>query len=214
MLAFVGGTGPHGRGLALRLAMAGEHVLVGSRDAARAAAAADELNLRLHTRRARGLPNAEAVAQADIVFLCVPFQGHRATLGELKQHLEGKVLVDVVAPLAFSRGRVHAIPVEEGSAAQQAHALAPGARVVGAFHNLSAEDLLMPDRSMDCDVVVCSDDQEAKRQVMALAEKIKGVRAVDGGPLECSRYVEQFTALLLTINRTYKTRSSIRIVGV
>ncbi|MSQ11161.1 MAG: NADPH-dependent F420 reductase [Dehalococcoidia bacterium] len=214
MLAFVGGTGPHGRGLALRLAMAGEHVLVGSRDVARAKAAADELNTRLRTPAARGLLNAEAVAQAEVVFLCVPYQSHHATLAELAPHLEGKVLVDVVAPLAFSRGRVRAIQVEEGSAAEQAHALAPGARVVGAFHNLSAEDLLLPDRSMDCDVVVCSDDQEAKRRVMALAEKIKGIRGVDGGPLEYSRYVEQFTALLITINRTYKSHTSIRIVGI
>lgn len=214
MLAFIGGTGPEGRGLAFRLAMAGEEAVIGSRDAARGQAAADELAAKHPGLRIRGADNATAAAAADVIFVCVPYDGHRATLEALRPHLEGKTLVDVVAPLAFARGRVRAIAVEEGSAAQQAQAIVPTAKVVGAFQNLSAEDLLVPDRSLDCDVVVCADDQEAKQRVMALAEKIKGVRAVNGGPLECARYVEQLTALLITINRVYKTHSSVRITGV
>jgi NADPH-dependent F420 reductase len=194
--------------------MAGEPCVIGSRDAARAQAAAVELAALRTGLPLSGAENADAARQADTVFICVPYAGHRDTLAVLRPHMEGKVLVDVVAPLAFAKGRVRAVAVEEGSAAEQAQALVPSAKVVGAFHNLSAEELMLPDRSMDCDVVVCADDAEAKRRVTALAEKIKGVRAVNGGPLECSRYVEQLTALLISINRVYKTHSSVRITGV
>jgi len=214
MLAFIGGTGPEGRGLALRMAMAGEEAVIGSRDTARGQAVAAELATMRLGLNIRGADNVGAASAADVVFICVPYDGHRATLEALRQHLEGKLLVDVVAPLAFARGRARAVAVEEGSAAQQAQTLVPTAKVVGAFQNLSAEDLLVPDKSLDCDVVVCADDQDAKQRILALAEKIKGVRAVDGGPLECARYVEQLTALLININRTYKAHSSVRITGI
>lgn len=214
MLAFIGGTGPEGRGLVLRLAMAGEETVIGSRDAARGQSVAAELAAMRPGLNIRGADNARAAADADVVFICVPYDGHRATVETLRPQLEGKLLVDVVAPLAFARGRARAVVVEEGSAAQQAQTLVPNAKVVGAFQNLSAEDLMVPDKSLGCDVVVCADDENAKQRIMALAEKIKGVRAVNGGPLECARYVEQLTALLININRVYKTHSSVRITGV
>ena len=123
-------------------------------------------------------------------------------------------MVDVVVPLEFGRGGARAIEVPEGSAAQQAQAILHDSRVVGAFHNVSAEELLKPEMRIDSDVIVCSDDTEAKSQIMKLAEVINGVRAVDGDGLHNSRYVEEFTAMLININRIYKTHSTIKIVGI
>lgn len=214
MLGFIGGTGPEGRGLALRLALAGEKVLLGSRDEARARQAVEGLLPHIPTDSLRGVHNSQAAREADIVFVTVPYSAQRDTLIALRGELTGKIVIDVVAPLAFSRGRARALPVEEGSAALQAQSLLPDSRVVAAFQNVSAEDLLIPDKAIECDVVVCSDDPQAKQVVMGLAEKIKGVRAVDGNGLENARYVEEFTALLLNINRIYKGRSMIKIVGI
>ena len=214
MIGFLGGTGPEGRGLGLRFAMAGQEVLIGSRDPGRAQAAAQEILALAPGTRVTGVGNLEAARRGDVVFITVPYAAHQETLATLTEELSGKIVVDVVAPLVFSRGRAQAVPVTEGSAAQQAQALLPQARVVGAFHNISAEDLLTPEKTIDCDVVVCSDDGEAKTQVMALAELIRGVRAVDGNGLECSRYLEELTALLLNINRIYKGHSMVKIVGI
>ncbi len=214
MIGFVGGTGPEGRGLALRFALAGEDVAIGSRDAQRAAAAAESVSALADGLRVRGGLNQEIAEQSDMVFVAVPYAGHRQTIESLRPQLDGKLIVDVVAPLRFSRGAASAVDVEEGSAAEQAQTLLPNSRVVGAFHNLSAEDLLNPDADVVADVVVCADDSDAKAQVMRLAEMISGVRAVDGGGLYCSKYLEQLTALLININRIYKAHSSIRIVGI
>ena len=214
MIGFIGGTGPEGKGLALRFAMAGERVAIGSRDAKRAQDAAEEIrNLRDGLRVGDGL-NEQVADDSDIVFIAVPYSGHRPTLESLADSLDGKLLVDVVAPLRFSRGVASAIDVEEGSAAQQAQILVPNSTVVGAFHNLSAEDLMQPDVNIVSDVIVCADDDEAKFRVMELAETINNVRAVDGGGLQNSRYVEELTALLININRIYKTHSTIKIVGI
>ena len=214
MIGFVGGTGPEGRGLALRFAMAGEEVAIGSRDAARARAAAESVTALADGLQVDGGLNDEVAARADTVFIAVPYAGHRATLESLRERLAGKTVVDVVAPLAFRRGVASAVPVEEGSAAEQARKYLPNSRVVGAFHNLSAEELLKPNARIDADVVVCADDADAKSEVMKLAETIESVRAVDGGALANSRYVEELTALLININRIYKTHSTIKIVGV
>lgn len=214
MLGFIGGTGPEGRGLALRFAAAGEDVLLGSRDAARAAAVAETLGHAQGGGRVVGLTNAEAARRADTVFVTVPYSAQRESLAVLAEELTGKTVVSVVAPLTFIKGQARAVPVEEGSAAAQAQALLPRSNVVGAFQNLSARDLLDADRPVECDVVVCADDDVAKALVMALAEKIDGVRAVDGGALENARYVEELTALLLNINRVYRAHSTIRIVGI
>ena len=214
MLGFIGGTGPEGRGLALRFALAGEDVLIGSRDAGRADEAAAEVSVQDLKGSVGGGLNAEVARRADILLVTVPYGGHRETLAALKEPLAGKVVVDVVAPLAVEKGRARAVRVEEGSAALQAQAVLPSSRVVAAFQTVSARDLLVLDRAIDSDVVVCADDEEAKGTVMALAEKIDGLRAVDGGGLENARYVEDFTALLLNINRIYKAHSSIRIAGI
>ena len=214
MIGFIGGTGPEGRGLALRFAMAGGEVAIGSRDAARAAAAAESVKALADGLSVVGGLNDEVAERADTVFIAVPYAGHRATLESLRERLDGKTVVDVVAPIAFERGAARAVAVEEGSAAEQARKCLPNSRVVGAFHNLSAEELLKPDALIDADVVVCADDADAKSAVMKLAETIEGVRAVDGGALANSRYVEELTALLININRIYKAHSTIKIAGI
>lgn len=214
MIGFIGGTGPEGKGLALRFAMAGDRVAIGSRDAQRAKDAADEVReLQVGLSVSGGL-NEQVADESDIVFIAVPYSGHRPTLESLNDRLDGKLVVDVVAPLRFSRGVASAVEVEEGSAAQQAQILLPNSKVVGAFHNLSAEDLMRPNVAIVSDVIVCADDKNAKSRVMELAESINTVRAVDGGGLQNSRYVEELTALLININRIYKAHSTIKIVGI
>jgi len=138
----------------------------------------------------------------------------RETLGALRTELEGKVVISAVVPLEFSRGRVATVDVLDGSAAQAAQILLPGARVVGAFHNLSAGHLLDLGHPIDGDVIVCSDHPDALRETIELAGLIEGVRGINGGPLANSRYVEDLTALQLTINRIHKAETHIRIVGL
>ena len=213
MIAFLGGTGPEGRGLALRLAMAGEEVVIGSRDQNRARATAESISSLAPNLRVSGEENATASRQGNVVFLTFPYEGQRPTLEQVGPHLAGKVVVNVIAPLAFSKGRARALDVEEGSAAIQAQQMLPDSYVVAAFQNLSAEDLGVPDKAMEGDVIVCSDHADAKRQVMEMVPRIPHLRSVDGGGLENARYVEAFTAMLLNINRIYKCHSTIKIVG-
>ncbi|MCI0786494.1 MAG: NADPH-dependent F420 reductase [Chloroflexi bacterium] len=215
MLAFLGGTGPEGKGLALRLAMAGEAVIIGSRDATRATTAAEELAQLATGLRIDGSSNADAAQAADVVFLTFPYEGQRPTLEQLQEPLKGKVVVDVIAPMQFQRGRgASAVEVAAGSAAQEAQELLPDSLVVAAFQNASAEELQQPDTVMDGDVVVCSDHQEPKALVMELVRKIPQLRPVDGGSLANAKYVEQITPLLVNINRIYKIHAGIKIVGI
>ena len=215
MLAILGGTGPEGKGLALRLAMAGETPIIGSRDAARGAAAAQELSQLASNVDIRGSDNSGAVLQADVVFLAFPYEGQRPVLEDLGPALKGKIVVSVIAPMKFERGKgASAVEVGAGSAAQEAQDMLPESQVVAAFQNASAEELLEPNITMEGDVVVCSDHAAAKKIVMDLADQIKDLRGVDGGSLANAKYVEQITPLLVNINRIYKTHSSIKIVGI
>ena len=214
MIGFLGGTGPEGRGLALRFALAGESVIIGSRSGDRADEAAKSVARHAPEGAVRGGLNLEAATQGDIVFVAVPYAGHRATLDSLRGALEGKVVVDVVAPLEFRGGRASALRVDEGSVALEAQAVLSGSIVVGAFQNISADDLLAPERTIDSDVIVCADDADARERVIGLANLIDGVRGVDGGGLQNARYVEDFTAMLLNINRIYGAHSTIKIVGI
>ncbi len=213
-IAIVGGTGPEGRGLGLRLAMAGHEVVIGSRDAGRAAEAAAGL---LETRP--GLPitgaaNEEAVGGADAVLLSVPFEGLRPTAMALRDGLGGKLVISIVAPLEFADGQMRAVSVPEGSAGELTRDLLPESRVASAFQNLSARDLLKPDLELHGDVAVCADDDDARRETLDLAGDISGLRAIDAGPLSNSRYVEELTALLVNINRIHKAHSTIKFLGV
>ena len=214
MIGFLGGTGPEGRGLALRFALAGEEVMVGSREVAKAEEAARRIEDRASIAGVRAVTNARVAQESDVVFVTVPFEAQASLLEPLAPALAGKVVVSTVASLAFDQGRATAMPVPEGSAAAQAQRLLPESQVVAAFQNVSAMDLWAPDRRLEGDVVVCSDYESAKKGVMALAERIPNLRAVDGGALVNARYVEGVTALLLNINRIYKARTMIRIVGL
>ncbi|MBI4300811.1 MAG: NADPH-dependent F420 reductase [Chloroflexi bacterium] len=214
MLAFIGGTGPEGLGLAMRFAAAGDEIVIGSRALERAQEAAAKVKEVVREAKVSGAENADAVRQGDLIILSIPYSGQRQTLEALRDIIGDKVVLNVIAPLQFEKGRISAIRVEEGSAAQQAQLLLPDAKVVSAFQNLSAEELQEIEHPMPCDVIVCGDHKEPKEQVMRLAEKIKGVRALDGGKLENSRYVEDFTALLLILNRRYKTQTAIKIEGI
>ena len=219
MLAFLGGTGPEGKGLALRLALAGEDVMIGSRDSQRAATAAEELNAIVQgvtgSGRIQGADNLVAASEAASAFLTVPYDAQRPMLVQLAETLAGKVVVNVIAPMRFERGRgAIAVPVEAGSAAEEAQSLLPNSLVVAAFQNVSAEELQEPGQEMEGDVVVCADNREAKSLVMSLTERIPNLRPVDGGGLANAKYVEQITPLLVNINRIYKVHSGIRIVGV
>lgn len=213
MLAFLGGTGPEGRGLALRFALAGENVFIGSRSTERGIQAAQSLKT-IAKMDADGGTNEQAAKMGDVIFAAMPYGGQRATLESVKGSLHGKILINVVAPLSFNRGKISTIKIEEGSAAVQAQETVPEAKVVGAFHNISAEDLLIPAKNIDSDVIVCADDEVSKSYVMNLSEKIESIRGIDGGALENSRYVEDLTALLLNINKVYKAHSSVRITGL
>ncbi len=213
MLAILGGTGPEGKGLALRLAMAGEEVVIGSRDATRANDAAEALKELAPNLKVTGDVNDGAAQQGDTVFLTVPYEGQAALLLQVAPALAGKVVVNVVAPMVFNRGRARAIQVEDGSAAEESQKILADSQVVAALQNLSAEDLMQPDLTMESDVVVCSDHREAKQQVMGLVQRIPNLRAIDGGALEYARYVESLTALLVNINRIYRCHSTIKIVG-
>ena len=214
MLSFLGGTGPEGRGLALRYALAGHEVFIGSRDAARGRETAEDLGGKRPEISVKGGGNNEAARLGEVVFICVPYEAQKSLLPEVAGSLEGKVAVNVVAPLSFKKGRAAAVAVAEGSAAEESQSLLPKSEVVAAFQNLSARKLLAAGNPMEGDVVVCSDHDEAKEQVMSLVEVIDGLRAVDGGSLANARYVEQLTALLLNVNRIYRAQSSIKLVGL
>ena len=216
-IALIGGTGPEGRGLALRFALAGRDVVIGSRDAARGESIAAELRESLAGRdglgELSGAANTDAVAQAEIVVVTVPYEGHAATLSDLAGALAGKIVVDAVVPVRFERGP-RPVEVAAGSATEEAAALLPDSRVTGAFHNLSAEILLDPDEPVHADVLVTGGDEETKRTVCALAEEIEGVRAVDAGPLRYSRFVEGLTILLIGINIRHRARTHVQVSGL
>ncbi len=161
-----------------------------------------------------GRLNEEAVKAGDIVLVTIPFAGHKTTLKALASAIGGKIVIDVVSPLAFAGREIKALTVPEGSAAQQAQALLPEAAVAAAFHHLDASSLMNIDERLEADVLVCGDDPRAKLRTMALAEQIASVRALDAGPLVNSRYLEEVTALLLSLNKNYKAHTALRIVGI
>jgi 8-hydroxy-5-deazaflavin:NADPH oxidoreductase len=217
-IAIIGGTGPAGMGLALRWARAGETVIIGSREIARAQKAADSVRRRVGDQaRISGLENSAACAAADILMLTVPFEGQASLIKQLRPAMTaGSILIDATVPLASGVGgrASRTLGVWQGSAAEQAAELvAAEVSVVAAFHNVSAE-LMGGDNPLDCDVIVCSDDPDAAQLTRELAGKIPGVRPIDGGKLENARIVEQITALLIGLNIRHKGHSGIRITGL
>ncbi|KRB80498.1 oxidoreductase [Nocardioides sp. Root190] len=212
-VAVLGGTGPQGRGLARRFAAGGVDVILGSRDAARAEATAKEL--RADGLRVVGVDNRSAAAAAGIVVVAVPWDGHGALLTSLRDELSGKVVIDCVNPLGFDKRGPYALPVLEGSATEQAAAILPGSRVVGAFHHLSATLLEDPAvTSLDTDVLVVGDDVEAVDVAVALAAVLPGVRGIFGGRLRNAHQVEALTANLIAINKRYRAHAGLRVTDV
>ncbi|MFZ0139784.1 MAG: NADPH-dependent F420 reductase [Aeromicrobium sp.] len=214
----LGGTGPQGRGLALRWAASGLEVVLGSRDGERAEQAAAELNQELSSTSGaatvRGAGNRDAAAAADVVIVSVPFDAHRATLADLAEALDGKIVVDCVNPLGFDKQGPFVLDLDEGSAAEQAQAILPGSRVIAAFHHVSA--VLLADLSvtdLDTDILVLGEDRDDVAVVQQLADRIPGMRGLFGGRLRNAGQVEALTANLIAINRRYKTHAGIRITG-
>ena len=217
-IAVIGGTGPAGTGLALRFVRAGEKVIIGSRDAARAQQSAERIRQRIgQLAQVSGLENSAACAASDLLVLTVPFEGQAELLKQLKAAIRpGSIFIDATVPLAASVGgrATRTLGVWQGSAAQQTAELVPkGVSVVGAFHNVSA-DVLNGDEDVDCDVIVCSDDAAATQIAMELAAKIPRIRAIDGGKLENVRIVEQITALLIGLNIRHRGHGGVRITGL
>jgi NADPH-dependent F420 reductase len=213
-VAVLGGTGPQGRGLARRFAAAGIPVVIGSRSAERADEAAAALREAVGGE-VTGADNAGAATAGDIVVVAVPWDGHGDLLRSLKAELAGKVVVDCVNPLGFDKQGAYALPVEEGSAAQQAQAILTDSTVVGAFHNVSAVKLEDPEvTSVDTDVLVLGEVREATELVQDLAGVIPGVRGVFGGRLRNAHQVEALTANLISVNRRYKAHAGLRITDL
>ncbi|MBI5113644.1 MAG: NADPH-dependent F420 reductase [Rhodovulum sp.] len=213
-ICVVGGTGAEGSGLALRWAKAGHRVTIGSRDPAKAAAAAEELNGRLGRPLLSGTASRDGVAAAEVVVLTVPYAAQMSTVEGLKDVLAGKILIDVTVPLVPPKvSRVQLPPADSCVVALQA-ALGEGVRVVSAFQNVSAHKLKDPDKSIDCDVLVAGDDKEARALAIRLAGDA-GLRGIDAGPLANSVVAESLTSVLIWINRTYKIPDAgIRITGI
>ena len=213
-IAVLGGTGAEGSGLALRWAHAGLDVVIGSRSAARGAAAAAELNARLGTATVRGADNLSACQQADVVVLSVPYEAQAATLESVRSALAGKTLVTIVAPLlGEKKGRY--TPAPGGSAAVEAQRqVGEEVTVVAAFQNVSAHQLADLTHDIDCDVLICGDDKAA-REVAATLATAAGMRGVHAGTLQNAAVAEGLTAVLVSINAIYKSRGAgIRITGL
>ena len=213
-VAVLGGTGPQGRGLARRFAAAGLPVVLGSRSAERAQETAGTL-AEATGGQVSGADNAGAAAAGDVVVVAVPWEGHRELLVALAPQLVGKVVVDCVNPLGFDKQGAFALPVEEGSAAEQAQAVLPGSTVVAAFHHVSAVLLEDPDvASVDTDVLVLGDVREATDLVQELAGVVPGIRGVYGGRLRNAHQVEALTANLISVNRRYRAHAGVRVTDV
>jgi len=218
-IAVLGGTGNEGPGLALRWALAGHRVIIGSRQADKALRVAGELNAKLGAGpsggyRIKGLANPDAAAACEVAVITVPYSAQNALLGTLREPLQGKVLVNVnVAMKPPKVARVFIPP--EGSACEQAQAiLGDGVTVVAAFQNVSAGELEHPDTPIDCDVLVCGDKKAAKRIAIGLAEDI-GTRGIDAGALVNAQAIEAMTSVLIGINIRYKIHGAgIRITGL
>ena len=215
----ISGTGDEGFGLALRLALAGHRVVIGSRSAERGVQAAERARQILGGDiPVDGTTNETAAGGAEVVFVTVPFAGQAEIYRSIKDQVPpGRILCDTTTPLATAVGGRpwQVIRPWQGSAAEQAKALlGPGVRLVAGFHTVAAEPLQAVDRPMEGDVLLCGDDAEAKRQVGGLVEQIPNLRWVDVGALAMARVVEPLTALLVSVNRGYKLRETgVKLTG-
>jgi 8-hydroxy-5-deazaflavin:NADPH oxidoreductase len=217
-LTIVGATGDLGFGLALRLAQAGVPVVIGSRDADRAAEAAERVSAAVPGANARGLANPDAAAASELVVLSVPFASQASTLRSIRDALApGTLLLDVTVPLAAAVGGrpTRTLIVPQGSAAQQAQELVPdGVTVVSGLHTVAAKHLADLDHALDEDVLIAGDDRDAKARVATLIRRIPGLRPIDAGRLEMARITEQITALTIAVNIRHKATAGIKLTGL
>ncbi|MFE7421187.1 NADPH-dependent F420 reductase [Rhodococcus sp. NPDC057529] len=215
VLAVIGGTGPQGKGLAYRFAAAGHRVIIGSRSAERAIGTATTIAERIGQSNIVGMTNEQACKEADIVVLAVPFAGHSELVEELAPFLDGKTVVSCVNPLGFDKHGPYGLTVEDGSAAEEAQRLVPGARMVGAFHHLSAVTLWGDSETLEHeDVLICGNDDHAKAAVSRLAQHITGRPGIDAGALRLARQLEPLTSVLISVNKRHKVTAGIRIAGL
>lgn len=213
-IAVLGGTGAEGSGLAFRWAHAGLRVVIGSRDGAKAAATAAELNALLKRDAVSGLDNDSAAARGDIVVLAVPFAAQQATALAVKRHLAGKVLIDVTVPLVPPKVDRVQLPGGRSAVEQLAEKLGPETHVVAAFQNVGAHHLRDLAHTIDCDVLVCGDSKAAREVAIALAAAA-GLDGIHAGPLANAAAVEAMTSVLIAINKAYKAKASgLRITGL
>jgi NADPH-dependent F420 reductase len=215
-VGLIGGTGPLGRGLAARLAVAGLTVRLGSRDPERAQALAAAIQAQVGSGRGKvvGVTNVEAAGWGEVTLLTVPYEAGTELATQLQQQLQGRVLISTGAPMEFRRGVPHPIAPEAGSAALEVSQRCAGARVVGAFHTVSASTLTALDSRLDEDVIITADDAEAKELVTRLVGTIAGLRPVDGGGLVNAHFSEALTPFLIRLNRLHHTETGIRITGL
>jgi NADPH-dependent F420 reductase len=200
--------------MALRWAKAGVQIIIGSRQQERAAGVAAELNKQLGQELIKGMVNPDAAAAAEVVAITVPFSAHRSTLESVKAQLQGKILIDVCVPLDPENPR-KMLPPAAGSATEEAQEiLGEGVKVVAAFQNVSAHELQHHEHAIDCDVLICGNDRDARQTVVRLVEQM-GLHAVDAGLAYNARVIEGITALLIGLNIRYKVKGSgIRITGL
>ncbi len=217
-LCIIGGTGALGFGIALRLGRAGVPIIIGSRDAGRAQEAAQRAGALVSAGSFIGLQNSEAVHEARLVMLAVPFRNQSETLTNLRGALTpGQVLIDATVPLAaaVSGKATRTLGVWQGSAAQQAQEMAPdGVGIVSGFHTISAALLADLDHRFGEDILLCGDDRDDKRAVAELVKLIEGLRPVDCGALEMARILEQLTALIISINVRNRVQAGIKVTGL
>lgn len=213
-IAVLGGTGSEGSGLAVRWAASGYKVIIGSRSPERAEMRAKELNAIIGAEVISGMGNFDAATQADLVVLTVPYSAHKDTLEAVRDALRGKILIDVTVPLQPPKVRTVHLPPGQSAALEAQALLGEEVRVVAAFQNVSAEHLADPQGLIDCDVLVCGNDREAKEQVLRLVEAA-GMRGYDAGVLQNAIAVESLTPVLISLNSRYKSkRAGIRITGL
>ena len=213
-IAVIGGTGPQGKGLGYRFAKHGHDVIIGSRSAERAVPVAREISDRGVPGTVTGDANVAAAAAADVVLLAIPYDGHDDLVESLADALEGKIVISCVNPLGFDKRGPYGLDVDQ-SAAESAQAIVPAARLTGAFHHVAAASLWSEEDFLSHeDVLVCGDDAEAVEAVVELAATVTGRPGVKAGALRLARQLEPLTAVLISINKAYKTRSGISISGI
>jgi hypothetical protein len=213
-IAVLGGTGKEGSGLAMRWAAKGYTVIIGSREGEKAVTKAAEMNSALGVTTVQGMANPDAARAAGVVVLSVPYTAHKATLESVREAVQGKVMIDLTVPLQPPKVRTVHVPEGKAASLEAQALLGEGVRVCCAFQNVSAEHLVDPHYVVDCDVLVCGNDAEAKKMVIELVEAT-GMRGIDAGPLANAVAVESLTPVLLYINKAYATKGSgIRITGI